>query len=290
MESSPDWDLSWQGVDKFVPLPDHNMFSNFFDRFIPDDVNFSQTAIEVGCFPGRFIDQFGRRGYIVSGVDTYPGVVKLNEWMRQRNHRVGDFICSKFSDFVLDGGKQFDLVTSFGFIEHFVNFPIVIKQHVDICNVGGIVIIGAPNFSSPVQRAFHKVLDPNNLSKHVLSSMYPMQWNLVAQYLGLEVLYFGNLGRFGFWYEDEPVHLKRQLLRSSMATLCGILEPLGNKFNNQEPSYNVIVMLKKNNFSNIANCHNFFDSVVKSSQYISDKDDELSAKYVDMLAYFTSDE
>jgi len=290
MDSSPDWNTSWGSINSFSPLQDSNMFFVFLDRFFDRNEKFTKSAIEIGCFPGRFIDYFGSKGFVISGIDTYPGVVQLNDWMRGRHGVIGEFTCSSLNQFVTQQPNQFDAVVSFGFIEHFVNFPEIIEQHARLCIIGGFIVIGAPNFASPFQRALHRLLDPGNLEKHVLSSMYPIQWEIVARYLGLEVIYSGNLGRFGFWYEDEPTTPKIAQLRKSLPLLAGYLEPLGNKFNKLESSYGIIVLRKADEFPYTGNSSKgFFDGVIHSSQALSNRDEELSDKHFEFLSYLCND-
>jgi 2-polyprenyl-3-methyl-5-hydroxy-6-metoxy-1,4-benzoquinol methylase len=134
MQAAPDWNESWENVNTFSPMPPNNMFNVFLDKFFPPDLNFKKTAIEIGCFPGRFIDYFGHKGYVISGIDTYPGVVKLNTWMRERHEIIGEFLPISVHEYSQKFNTKYDVVVSFGLIEHFINFPENILQHINLCN------------------------------------------------------------------------------------------------------------------------------------------------------------
>lgn len=54
------------------------------DWVAPEDGVSERSAIEIGCFPGRFIDHIGGRGWRVSGIDTYSRVLELGEWISSR--------------------------------------------------------------------------------------------------------------------------------------------------------------------------------------------------------------
>ena len=208
MDKSPDWNSSWAEIDftRQTPLAT-GLFSNFLDIVVPRVDPATKTAVEIGCFPGKFIEYVGQKGYVISGIDTYPRVTDIASWAAGRSCRVGSFSQESLERYAATSQEQFDVVLSLGFIEHFNNFCDVIYDHARLCKEGGLVIIGAPNFASPIQRALHRALDEKNLADHVLEAMYPKTWATFLACLGFQIDYAGSIGGFDFWHEtpaDNP--------------------------------------------------------------------------------------
>jgi SAM-dependent methyltransferase len=72
--------------------------------------------------------------------------------------------------FAIKGDPRFDLVMSFGFIEHFDDPNSVIDRHLDWVKPGGKLVLGVPNFNG-IYRPIQQILDPSLLDKHNLSIM-----------------------------------------------------------------------------------------------------------------------
>ena len=93
--------------------------------------------------------------------------------------------------------KKYDLVCSFGFIEHFTNAEEIIKKHIDLVKKGGKVIVEVPNFSG-VPGFFHKIVDGPSLKQHNTSIMNLDFFRKIAKQNNLKVLYLGYYGSFHF--------------------------------------------------------------------------------------------
>lgn len=131
--------------------------------------------------------------------------------MHSLGYKTGEFITSDFFQFAAD--KNYDVVASFGFIKHFVDYKEVILKHAKLVNNNGYLIITTPNFRGRIQHWLHKVLDNDNLSKHNIESMNPQEWKNILEENGFEILYRGYFGDFWFWHGPEDVAaFKRKLL------------------------------------------------------------------------------
>lgn len=244
MDSSPDWDAYWSQTE-FTSLVGTSFFTEIFNVFIPD-AGPEATAVEIGCFPGRFIEYIGRKGYIVSGIDTYPGVVRLNDQLRQQGCRVGCFCRMEFNHL----HSQFDLVFSSGFIEHFNDWPAMILKHLACTRPGGRVIIGCPNFASPVQRALHRAVDAPNLDQHVLTAMYPALWGTFLRFVGIEPLYADYIGPFQFWTDTpHPSDSAAHKLQQACVDAGKWLSQIKGAFASQESGYCLLVADKPRSWS-----------------------------------------
>jgi len=50
---------------------------------------------------------------------------------------------------------KFDIVASFGFIEHFTNWVEILESHISLLNNNGYLIVEVPNFIGPFQHWLH---------------------------------------------------------------------------------------------------------------------------------------
>lgn len=144
------------------------------------------TVVEVGCAPARWLvwyaEQFGAN---VTGIEYTPGGAALSRRNLEAagvDGRIvqGDF----FSAEVLD--EQFDLVTSFGFIEHFEDLEGAFRRHVDFTKPGGRVALGVPNFRGIVGW-LQKIGDRAFLDMHNLRAMDPELYRGFAPGAGVEM-------------------------------------------------------------------------------------------------------
>lgn len=99
----------------------------------------------------------------------------------------------------LRAGCGYDVVCSFGVIEHFADWRTFLERQASLVAPGGRLVVTAPNFRGWLQHGLHRALDRENLERHCLEAMRPDAWaaHLAAQ--GWEVLEWGGLGRFDFW-------------------------------------------------------------------------------------------
>lgn len=168
-------------------------------------------VFEIGCYPGRYLKIFGEQGYKLNGIDTTPGVKEdLVDYFKKKNFRIGEFIHGDVFD--IKSVKQYDIVCSFGFIEHFTYWEKVIAIHMSLVKQGGIVIITVPNFSGFIQNIFHRIFDKINLSRHNIKAMNVEAWKRSIEMLSLDykIIFEGPIGKIDLWADME----KRSKLKS----------------------------------------------------------------------------
>ncbi len=118
-------------------------------RYLPREKGLS--VLEIGSAPGSNLVQFHKMfGYEPYGIEYTQNGVELNRRLFQEHgidpSRViqGDFL----SDDVrrpLEG--RFDIVTSFGFIEHFSDVRTIVEKHVQLLKPGGLLVVEIPNLT-----------------------------------------------------------------------------------------------------------------------------------------------
>jgi len=107
--------------------------------------------------------------------------------------------------------RKFDVVGSFGFVEHFTNLREVLSRHVELVNEGGYVVIGVPNFRWG-QYLIRLVLDRKTLNRHNLDAMKCGLIRKILTELGAkEIIYSGYYKTFKIWTDRED--LPRMILR-----------------------------------------------------------------------------
>ncbi len=95
-------------------------------------------------------------------------------------------------------GKKYDLVCSFGFIEHFENYTDIFAKQLQLVKDNGLALIQFPNFYGIVQRFLHYHLDRNNFYNHITQAMN------INNYLKIispdfTIIFTGYYGNFEFW-------------------------------------------------------------------------------------------
>lgn len=174
---------------------------NFLDKHLGNAPG--MTCLEIGSFPGSYLPVIGRKGYLLNGVDfNKRNEVELAQWLRSLGLQVGEFWSGDFFEFAKDHNIRYDLVCSFGFIEHFSDFPEVIGAHLKLLKPSGKIIITTPNFRGWMQYIPHKLFDNENLKKHNIKSMNPAAWRKLLEDNGFKVTFSGYFGKYYFWVDD----------------------------------------------------------------------------------------
>ena len=171
-----------------------------------------KNCLEIGSFPGSYIPAIGRKGYQLNGIDfNKRNAEELPKWLSSQGLAVGKFWSGDFFEFIKDHPARYDLVCSFGFIEHFENYKEVIQLHIDLLKPSGKIIITTPNFRGWMQYLPHKFFDNENLKKHNIKSMNPAAWRKLLEANGFEIRFHGYFGKYYFWVDENQQRSKLQL-------------------------------------------------------------------------------
>ena len=181
------------------------------------------TAFEAGCYPGRYLAWIGRKGWIINGMDLTPRMeTDFREWLSNNDIKFNLIARGDVLEYMRTTNDRYDLVCSFGFVEHFENFDEVIRLHARIVKPSGTLIITVPHFRGAVQRFLHSWLDRQNLSRHHLPSMNPAKWEVSLKELGYTIDWKGYFGNFDFWADRE----KRNLFQKIVLKMVQVVTPL----------------------------------------------------------------
>jgi len=220
------WDTGYAGMRPMM-APTDDVVRQWMETTIPKALG-EQHALEVGCFPGRYLAVLGLMGYVVHGVDRTPAVDRMKAAFDTMGLRTGEFTQADF--LAHRPVRNYDLVCSFGFIEHFTDWRGVLARHADHVEPGGLLVIGTPNFRGWVQHLLHWCLDATNLRRHHLGAMVPSLWADVLLSQGFEVIMQGHVGRFEFWSDSPPPNVFQRAIGRALRWITPTLRsvPPGN--------------------------------------------------------------
>ena len=148
---------------------------DFIDRYLRDK-NY-KTLLEIGCGSSGWLPYFARKYNLkVSGIDySQIGCRLAEENLKMQNIPYGEIICKDIFESDCTNGKKYDIIFSYGVIEHFDNADEVVKIFTSYLNPGGIIISLVPNLNGAmgvISRYFvmdiykmHIVIDSDKLKK-----------------------------------------------------------------------------------------------------------------------------
>ena len=203
------WD---QGYENLHPYVANDSLSKWlYDVYFNKRSVKGHTAFEIGCFPGRYLAHFALNKMQISGIDQTPGILNMEKWAHGNNYNSGIFYNEDLLSTVIS--EKYDLVCSFGFIEHFDDYEYIIKKHIELNKNDGTIIITTPNFKGWGQYLLHLLFDSENLKRHNIKAMNPNKWAKYLTEQGYHIEHKSYFGKFDFWFDSE-VHGVRKKLRN----------------------------------------------------------------------------
>lgn len=176
----------------------------------------SATCFEFGCFPGRYLAVLGKMNYKLYGVDLAARVTTdLPLWLKQQGFQVGCFVQEDVFAFASQSEMTYDLVCSFGFMEHFADWQEILELHTGKVSKGGLLVVTVPNFAGLLQRSLHVLLDAENMKRHNIRAMCPDKWKDYLLSAGFSVQFHGSIGHFDFWIENPNAN-RFQIIGSAL--------------------------------------------------------------------------
>jgi cyclopropane fatty-acyl-phospholipid synthase-like methyltransferase len=192
------WDDNW---DKLPYNHKKILFKDIFENFLTRSKN--KKCIEIGCVPGRFLIYLHKQfNYSISGID-FSDIQRVKQLFKKNNIKKYKLYKKDFCSFRTK--EKFDLVCSFGFIEHFKNYKNIFKKHISLVKKNGLVIIELPNFNS-IQYFLHKFLDKPNLKRHNIEIMDLNVLKKLCNKNKLQILHLNYYKTADFWIDKTDKH------------------------------------------------------------------------------------
>lgn len=193
------WDNFWSKY-KLKTIGKKYLFFDILTKFLK--ISKLKSVLEIGCIPGNFLIAFKNNfHYKIYGLDYSHKFDKLKENLEKNNILDFTFYNQDFLKFKTN--KKWDVVCSFGFIEHFKNYEAIFNKHLACLKKDGHLIIGLPNFRY-FQYVFHKCFDKENLKIHNLKIMDLEVLRELCKKQNLKVKYLNYYKTIDLWVEKMP--------------------------------------------------------------------------------------
>lgn len=190
----------WENYWKNCKLPSTVDMAFSFDRCLANELkknlhDMKGDVFEVGCAPGKWL-AFMAKAFAMnpSGIEySEAGMIATLENFKILRLAPDSILTGDF--FQVKPERQFDVVMSFGFIEHFDNVDKVVDLHLQWLKPGGILILGVPNFCG-IYFFIQGILDRGILDKHNLKIMNLDYFRSLAARFGLKLVFLNYIGSF----------------------------------------------------------------------------------------------
>jgi len=173
LSTKADWKKHWSKHELIRIIPECFSWHECLKKAV-QEIGGSGSAIELGGFPGDFsvyLKRFCNLDVTLLDYIIDHGIVERLFEINGLNKSVDVKIIEE-DIFFYEPQEQYDLVCSFGFIEHFTDLERVLCTHFKFMKPGGMLLMTLPNFIG-VNGWLQKIFDPENLAIHNLEVMEP---------------------------------------------------------------------------------------------------------------------
>lgn len=174
------WDFTWEHaylpetLNPFRPGPNHYIdrkFHGFFERVFADKETKNSKLLEIGCARSKWLPYFAKEfGFKVYGIDYSEIGGKQAVQVLSNEGVEGQIICADFfspSEWMIG---EFDVVISFGVLEHFEDTEGCILAFSKFLKQEGIMITNIPNLMG-LLGLIQKLMNRNVFNLHVPLSL-----------------------------------------------------------------------------------------------------------------------
>ena len=179
------WDQIWEGQsipDAVNPhlgsIGNHvrRCYHNYFVRAFAGQDTTRRELLEIGCGRSRWLPYFAQEfGFRVTGLDYSEVGCDQTRAILHKAGVAGSVLCSDLFSPPADMIEAFDVVTSFGVVEHFTDTSACLSAVGRFLKPGGLMITSIPNLSGWVGR-LQKLIDQAIYDVHV-----PLDRHALAQ-------------------------------------------------------------------------------------------------------------
>lgn len=156
--------------------------------------NDTQTLIEIGGYPGRYLAYLANKYHIKpTCLDYNSEATHIEEVFKIMDVNEFDILQKDFTTY--QTAVTYDYVISNGFIEHFEDFDTILDLHVDYIKNNGRLFVMIPNMKGYV-RIYKYFVDYKNLKIHNLNCMNLNVFKNFAKRHNLKIKHLGYYGGF----------------------------------------------------------------------------------------------
>jgi SAM-dependent methyltransferase len=198
------WKSFWESrIGLIFKLKPDYVFGDILGKIIKDTN--AKTAVELGGFPGYYAVYLKKyKGLNTTLLDYFIHRDLINKLLFANDLKEDDINIIEADLFAYKPEALYDIVLSFGLVEHFNDTKFIIGEHLKFLKSGGTLFITLPNFKSVngwVQRKF----DKENYDKHNINSMDLALLKTSCEALGLKNVEAYYHGKFSVWLENKSV-------------------------------------------------------------------------------------
>jgi SAM-dependent methyltransferase len=195
------WDKRTGQAKPRLPSRLNASVGDFLDLLAPHVARGSRV-MEVGCAPGKFLLWCAlAKQAQACGVEYAENSHKKTVQLFSDANAPGDIRNEDFMNASFEP-RSFDLVYSFGVVEHFSDPRPIIQKHVDMLKPGGVAIITVPNYGPGIYGWLQQRLDRENYDIHNTTIMTEAGMLALAPPNSNARAYY--YGRFSPWILSAP--------------------------------------------------------------------------------------
>jgi 2-polyprenyl-3-methyl-5-hydroxy-6-metoxy-1,4-benzoquinol methylase len=221
------WEVASQGAIMHRLPSKLNVSVLNFARLLKRYVRPGSSYIEIGCAPGKMLAWVASvLKAKVTGLDySETGIVKCRALFEALGLKINlvheDFFKHHLSP------ATFDVVASFGVIEHFEDARSVVRRHFELVKPGGVALMVVPNYGG-IYGSLQRWCDAQNLELHNLKIMTPCALTALADSPDVESVRAYPFGAMSPWLVSFDKRLPRYLAKMVYfsANVLGLLQPL----------------------------------------------------------------
>lgn len=223
------WDGYYTGEGKIHIKPKNGFFISYdiflcdslVEKYIPKFSSSDAKICEIGSGDGKLLKKFSLM------LRCKPYGVEYSRKAAKGASKIG--VKTIFKDafdenFLKKYKNYFDVVFSYGFIEHIMPPEKAAEIHYEILKPGGYVIIQIPRFKE-FNLLKVKLLRPDLIPLHNLDIMNEDKLEAVCRSHDIETLFCGNYGTFKFRFPMDKKNIRYYLLKM-VCYLGYIIDPL----------------------------------------------------------------
>lgn len=156
-----------------------------------------QKFLELGCSPGITSAAISKRvSFEFHGVDFSPQSSLYSLSLKKVGIQNATLYQTDLRMF--DPKSLFDVVASFGLLEHFTDIQTIFNHHDRLLRKGGLCVIVIPNFRK-LPFLYHYLFNRSDLKRHNLDSMHLYVLEKLALQRHQKILFLDYIGKLKFW-------------------------------------------------------------------------------------------
>ncbi len=196
------WKAFWESRKNLIfYIKPNYVFGDILAKLITEKQ--VKNAIELGGFPGYYATYLKKYQHLDTTLfDYFIHEGLINQLLETNGLKPGDINIIEADLFEYKPEKPYDMVLSFGLIEHFNDTKAIIATHLQFLKPAGVLFITLPNFKGIngwIQRKF----DKENYDKHNINSMDLQLLAKCCEDLGLTEIETYYHGKFTVWLENK---------------------------------------------------------------------------------------